>query len=53
VPFFEQDTEFKPYMDAVRGLLASGQISEAVHAVVPDCSESPPSELTSSASRLP
>jgi histidine ammonia-lyase len=53
VPFFEQDTEFKPYMDAVRQLVASGQINEAVIAEASDCREDPPSELTDSASRLP
>jgi histidine ammonia-lyase len=39
VPFFEHDTEFKPYMDAVRELVASGQVNEAVSAAVPDCRE--------------
>jgi histidine ammonia-lyase len=53
VPFFEQDTEFKPYMDAVRQLVAGGQINEAVGATVPDCGEAPSSELTSSPLRLP
>jgi histidine ammonia-lyase len=52
VPFFEQDTEFKPYMDAVRGLVASGQIREAVHAVIPDCGENPSSRATTGPSRL-
>ena len=53
VPFFEQDTEFKPYMDAVRELVASGQIRAAVHAVIPDCEENPPSKATTGPSGSP
>jgi len=42
VPFFEHDTEFKPYMDGVRLLVTSGQINEAVRVAVPDDREHPP-----------
>jgi histidine ammonia-lyase len=42
VPFFEQDTEYKPYMDAVRLLVTSGQINEAVRVAVPDDRERGP-----------
>ena len=42
VPFFEHDTEYKPYMDAVRLLVTSGQINEAVRMAVPDDRERAP-----------